>query len=115
MGSGTWLITARGQREFGTLPRLSDLPLTGEVLSPHHARIGPVVDQQTLVRALLHNPAVVQNHDQVGVADGTETVGYGHGGALRGEPRNRLLDQMFGFGVDRRGRLVKDQNGGVFE
>ena len=59
------------------------------------------MSQQALVRALLHNPSVVQNHDQIGVADGAETMGYGHGGALRGEARNRFLDQMFGFGVDR--------------
>ena len=73
------------------------------------------MSQQTLVRALLHYSAVVQDYDQIGVADGAETVGYGHGGALRGKARNRFLDQMFGFGVYRRSRLVKDQNGGVFE
>ena len=113
-GSGASLITTCGKSKFGLLPR-SDLPGTGEVLSPHHARIGTVMSQQTLVRALFHHPAVVQDHDQVGVADGAETMGYGHGGALRGEARNRFLDQMFGFGVHRRSRLIEDQNGGVFE
>ena len=65
--------------------------------------------------AVLDQLAVLQTEDDVGVLDGGEPMGDGDGRpALRG-PLEGVLDQPLGLGVQRRGRLVQDQDRGVLQ
>ncbi len=56
-------------------------------------------------------------HDQdlVGVADGGEAVGDDEGGAAVDEVLEGELDEMLGFGIDRGGGVVEDEDAGVHE
>ena len=74
-----------------------------------------VVGQQAGVGALLGNPPLVQHNDEVGVPDCAQTMGNGDRGALGGQTRDGLLDEVLGFGIDRGGRLIENQNWRVFE
>ena len=47
------------------------------------------------------DPAVAEDDDAVGAADGGEAVGDDEGGAAEGQAVEGFLDQGFGFGVDR--------------
>ncbi len=69
------------------------------------------VAQQVLVPALGRDPAVVQHQDQVRIADGADPLGDDEHGALArpNEPVERVADGRLGFGVDRRGAVVQDQ------
>ena len=71
---------------------------------------GPPLREQLVVRALLHQLAVVQHHDQVGVADRGQAVGDHERGAAHHQVVERVEDHGLGLGVDRRGRLVEDQD-----
>ena len=58
---------------------------------------------------------MLEDDDQVGVADRREPVRDHEGGAAGEQPPERLLDLALGADVDRRGRLVEDQDPGVGE
>ena len=63
----------------------------------------------------LQQPAIVEDRDAVGVADGRETVRHDDRGATGHEPGQRLLDQALGLVVERAGGLVEDEDGRVLE
>src|SRR5436305_866538 len=65
---------------------------------------------QLVVRPTLADLAVVEDEDRVGGADGGEAVRDDDGGAALEEHLGRLLDEMFRLSVDRRGRLVEDED-----
>ena len=65
------------------------------------------------MRPLLDHPPVLEDDDQVRVADRREPVRDHEGGAPGEEPPERLLDLALGADVDRGGRLVEDQDPGV--
>ena len=67
------------------------------------------------MRALLDDLAVLQHDDQVGVADRGEAVCDHERGAAGEERAQRALDLPLGADVDRRGRLVEDQDPRVGE
>ena len=54
--------------------------------------------------------AIVEDDQAVGAAQGGEAVGDGEGGAALYQAGDRLLDLRFGLGIQRRGRLVQDQD-----
>ena len=67
------------------------------------------------MRALLDDDAVLEDDDQVGVADRREAVGdHERGAAVRGAAE-RVLDPPLGADVDRARRLVEDQDARVGE
>src|SRR4051795_2561562 len=66
--------------------------------------------EQLVVRALLDDPAVLQDDDQVGVADRREPVGDDEGRAAVQKPPQRALDLSFRADVDGARRLVEDQD-----
>ena len=63
--------------------------------------------------ALLDDAAVVEDDDQVGIADGGETVGDDEGGAALHEGVHASLHKPFRAGVDARGGLVEDEHRGI--
>jgi hypothetical protein len=67
------------------------------------------------VPALLEHPAAIEHHDLVGVLHGREAVRDDQRGAPRQQLLQRVLDQRLRLGVQRRGRLVQQQDGRVLE
>ena len=63
--------------------------------------------------ALLDDPAALDDHDQIRVTDRGEPVGNDEARTIPPQFRHRLLHQQFGSGVDRAGRLIKDQQLGL--
>ena len=69
--------------------------------------------EQFAVRALLDDVAVAHDEDTVGIADGAQAVRDDKARAAAHEVIHRLLDELLGAGVDRAGRLIENENGGV--
>ena len=74
------------------------------------AQYRPSRDQQLPVRPLLHDPALVQDVDQVRVLDRAQPVGDQHHRLARQGGLQALLDRPLGGGVEVAGRLVEDQD-----
>ena len=62
------------------------------------------------MRTALDDPAVVEDHDLIGVADGREPVGDRECGAALRELVECLLNRVFGLRVERARRLVQDED-----
>ena len=75
--------------------------------------IEPAAREQFAVRALLDDVAVAHDEDTVGIADGAQAVRDDKARAAAHEVIHRLLDELLGAGVDRAGRLIENENGGV--
>src|SRR3954471_6299834 len=71
--------------------------------------------KQLVMRSLLDDAAVLQHHDQVGVADRGEPVRDDEGCPTVQEPTQGALDLPLGADVDRARRLVEDQHARVGE
>src|SRR5512143_3976175 len=56
-----------------------------------------------------------QHYDLVGVSDGRQAMGDDYGRAAYHQALQSLLDEQLGLGINRRGGLVKDQDGGIFQ
>ena len=69
-----------------------------------------LIHHERLVVALLRHFASAKANDFVGVLDGGEAVRDDDGGASLGGVVERFLHDRFGLGVQRRGRLVQQQN-----
>ena len=67
------------------------------------------------MRALLDDAAVLEHDDQVGIADRREPVRDDERGSVLEQQMQRLLDLSLGADVDRRRRLVEDQDPRVGE
>ena len=65
--------------------------------------------------ALLDNPAFVHHHNLIGLLDGREAVCHHQSGTLLHEFIECGLHQAFGFGVERAGGFVQNQDGHVFQ
>ena len=68
---------------------------------------------QLFVGAALDNPAVIEHHDGVGVADGGKPVGDDKYLSALHEFIHAVLHQSFGAGIDGGGRFVEDHGGRV--
>lgn len=64
------------------------------------------------MRALLDEFAVVEDADEIGVADRAEAVGDDEGGEVRAEVVEGLLDEFLGGVVEGGGDLVQQQERG---
>ena len=71
--------------------------------------------QQLRVRALLDHAALVQHQHLVGVFDGRQPVRDDQRRAVGHQVVERVLHQAFGFGVERGGGLVEDQDRRVLQ
>ncbi len=65
--------------------------------------------------SLLDDEAVLEDDDQIGVADRREAVGDHERGAPVQQAAERALDLLLGTDVDRARRLVEDQDARVGE
>src|SRR5205085_5217439 len=84
-------------------------------LQPRQTRVQPPGATQTVMRALLDDPAMIHDDAPVGGANGGEAVGDDEGGAALHQPFQRALNQTFALGVQRRRRLVEQQQGSIAE
>lgn len=64
------------------------------------------IGHKLVMGAALHNAAVVEHHDKVGMADGREAVGDDYGGAPPHDGVEALLHSVLALGVESRGGLV---------
>jgi hypothetical protein len=71
--------------------------------------------EQFRVTAGFDDAPALDNDDEVCAADGRETVRDDNGGAPAGQIREGFLDEPFGFGVERGGRFVEDEDGRIRE
>ena len=65
---------------------------------------------QLVVGTTLHNPALMQYADFVGMLDGTQSVGDSHGGARLHQFLQGILHQTLALGVECRCRLVENED-----
>src|SRR5438477_8857459 len=73
--------------------------------------VQPVGGEQIGMRAALHDPPFGEHDDEVRVLHRGEPVRDDEDRAVRHQSVDRLLDQPLGFGVERAGRLVENQDG----
>src|SRR5436189_228976 len=85
-------------------------PLLSVSLRIGKLAVKPAASHELVVRSLLDDAAVVQNDDEVGVADRREPVRDHEGGTCLHHLLERIEDDPFCLRVDRRGRLVEDEN-----
>src|SRR5262245_65807171 len=78
-------------------------------------RIQPATLEELVVRPCLDDAAAVQRDDRVGVAYGRQPMGDDEACATVEERAERLLHAALGYGVERAGRLVEDEDAGVLE
>src|SRR4030042_4533554 len=71
--------------------------------------------EQRGVRPPLDDAAAVEDEDQVRLHQALDPVGDDERGAAPHEGLERRADGRLGLGVDRGGRVVQDQDGGVFQ
>src|SRR5436190_1978945 len=102
-----------GQAGFARLPGLT---LVGRALcnvcSPVsiERRVEPTLLHELVVAALLDDAAVLEHHNQIGVANRREAMRDDEGGPTRQEQPQRLLDLPLRADVDRRRRFVEDED-----
>src|SRR5713101_6639690 len=82
-------------------------------LHSEEAGVAAVELHQLRVRALLHQAAMFEEDDAVGAAHGREPVRDVHGGAAAREGTQPLEEVVLGLRVERRRRLVEQQDLGV--
>src|ERR1044071_10176360 len=70
--------------------------------------VAALAGEQRVVRPLLYDAAVLEDDDQIGVADGGEAVRDDEGRPPGEERPQSHLDAPLGADVDARGRLVQD-------
>ena len=71
--------------------------------------------EQFLVRAVCADVTVVQHQNMVGILYRRDTLGNDELGRVRDFLAECLTDERVGLGVDGRGRVVQNQNLGLFE
>src|SRR5437868_4439924 len=67
------------------------------------------------MRAFFDDLAALDNDEFVGIAHRRETMGDYEGGLACPQPFQRFDQHQVGLGIESAGRLVEDENWGVFE
>ena len=75
----------------------------------------PPVRDQLVEAAGFDDPALIEDENAIGVADGREPVGDHEGGAALHDLVERQLKLLLGRCVERAGRLVEDQDRRVLQ
>ena len=78
-------------------------------------RIKTVICNQIFMCSALDDAAVLQNDDQVGVADGREAVGDDQGSTPTHQARECVLDEPLAFRVEGGSGFVEDEQGRILE
>gem|GEM_PF-2790813 len=71
--------------------------------------------EQLLVASLLDDASFIKNQDAIRTAGGIKAMGDHDPGTPTQQILERGADQLFGLGIERGGRLVKDQDRRVFD
>ena len=71
--------------------------------------------QEGVVGAGGGDATLLHDQDLIGIADGGEAVGDDEGGASVDEVLEGELDEMLGFGIDRGGGIIQDEDAGIHE
>src|SRR5512143_481862 len=87
----------------------------GEELLAVQPGIQAVERDQFGVGPAFDDPAALVDQDPVGAKDRRQPVGDGDRGAALHQALECGLDQPLGYGVERRGRLVEDEDPGILE
>jgi hypothetical protein len=108
------LPAARGSSvSCAALPQLELLQLAVvDELQARDVEIGSRLAHELLVRAALHDPAALHHDDEVGAAQRAEPVRDDERRAARNRAVERFENLVLGLAVDRRGRIVEQQDGG---
>ena len=77
--------------------------------------IAAALGEQFVVAARLDHFAGLDHQDAVGVHDGRKPVRDHDGGAALAQFRDRLLHVIFGFGIERGGGLVEQDDRRIFD
>src|SRR6185369_12017189 len=85
-------------------------PWSAPELQAVKSRVEAAGGEQLAVAAHFDDTAGVDDDDAVGALDRREAVRDDEAGAPLHQPVERLLDQALGLGVERRRRLVEDQD-----
>src|SRR6516162_494752 len=88
----------------------SGVALCGLLLAGPHRGVDAATRQQLAVLAALDDAAIVEHQDLVGLDDRRQPVRDDQGRAVGGDLGEARLDLALGLGVERRGRLIEDQN-----
>ena len=72
--------------------------------------ICPAFGEELGVRAPLHDSSAVEHKYEIGVHNRRESMGDHEHRATREQPIDRLLNQTLRLGVERRRRLIEDEN-----
>lgn len=78
-------------------------------LESYHLLIDAVGFDQLRMRPLLHDLALIENQDYVGVLDGTESMSDNKRGSRAQEQFQTLLDRLFALAVEVAGCLVENE------
>ena len=78
-------------------------------------RIEAAARQQVLVASHLHDPPLIEHDDSIRVFNRRQPVGNHQGRAAFHQQRQFLLNAPLRFVVERRGRLIEDQDGRILE
>ena len=71
--------------------------------------IEATLTQQVHMGALLDDPAVLHDADEIGIPDGSQSVGDDDSRSTDEKPLEGFLDQALSKGVNAGGRLVENQ------
>ena len=87
--------------------------------APHFARdqfaVGPLSLHENIRRPVLDDPAALQHHHAVEIAQGCQTMGDRNHRAPAHQPGQGLADRLFGLAVERGGRLIQQQDRRVLQ
>src|SRR3954447_24715065 len=84
-------------------------------LAAPEAGVEAALSEEARMRALLDDPPLLEHDQAVERRDGREPVGDRDHGLARHQRRERLLDRRLDLRVERRGRLVEDQDRGILQ
>ena len=107
-----------GQAASGAIGRACGVTSRGRILGELlvvEPRVDPSLGDQFGMRATLDDPATLVDEDPVGAQDRGQSVGDGDRRAALHQALEGGLDEPFRDGVERRGRLVEDQDPRVLE
>src|SRR5687768_5666505 len=89
---------------------LAPSSIGGPDLVAPQRRVAPAFAQQGIVRAVFDDLAVLERDDAVGNAHRRQPVRDDDDGAVLADEPHVLLNRALGFGIERAGRLVENQD-----
>src|SRR5438874_7901228 len=105
-------------RRRTALHRLGDVRERTAAAAPPRVperRVASARTDELIVRAVLDEPALLEDDYAIGALRGREAVGDHDHGASVGQPAQGALDRPLRAGIERGGRLVEDQHVGIHE